>query len=116
MIKSEHKEYFALTDFVNQQLSKEGIEEIVFESHEAIYEDILEFPINKLLDIKDDRQFLYEAYYKILDRIIDDKSFVHYSSQLENNHVTRKKLIKILFASDERKIKQTNIIFDDGSL
>jgi hypothetical protein len=99
---------------VNKNFSKNNLDEIVFESFETIDETILAFPIEIILNIESDKQFIYEVYYKILDRIIDKKSYKYYYNQLQNENITREDLINIIFDSNERKIKQTNIIFSDG--
>jgi hypothetical protein len=109
-----YDEYIKLTSIVNQNLVDNNLDEIVFESFDATSKNILAFPIEALLNIESDEQFLYEVYYKMLDRIIDEKSYKYYHNQLKYKKITRNDLINVIFNSDERKIKQTNILFDNG--
>ena len=106
------KEYELLTNLVNDNLRKNDCKEIIFENYEIIDFNIYKFPISLLLKIDDNKQFIYEAYYKILDRIVDDESFNRLLNQLNNNKISKEKIIRNLFNSEERRAKQTNIIRD----
>ena len=104
--------YDSLTEFVNSNLASNGLNTLIFERNENLTFSIYNFPYSKLLSIQNDVEFLYEAYYKILDRIVDETSLIHLSSKLRAKQITKKIVINSLFNSSERKIKKTSIDFD----
>ena len=55
-------EYNKLTQLVNDNLKNSSQRIIVFELEENLNESIYNFPYKKLINIKDNEQFLYEAY------------------------------------------------------
>ncbi|MGR5220939.1 DUF4214 domain-containing protein [Vibrio parahaemolyticus] len=104
--------YDSLTEFVNSNLASNGLNTLIFERNENLTFSIYNFPCSKLLSIQNDVEFLYEAYYKILDRTIDEASLIHLSSKLKSKQITKKSVINSLFNSSERKVKKTLIDFE----
>ena len=104
--------YNRLTSIVNKNLSEENMEEIIFENYDNLDISIYDYPLSKLLKIDDNREFLYECYYKMLDRIIDNNNLNHLLIKLENREVSREVIIQNMFKSPERKNKNTYIDFD----
>ena len=104
-------EYHALTEFVNTNLKQHGRQKIVFETAENISENIFQFPITKLLAIPTDSDFVYEIYYKILDRMIDEHTKKYFLTLLKYKTLSREDMIKDLVKSEERKRKKTKLIY-----
>lgn len=102
--------YSLLVGLVNENLKKAGCEAIYFESYDNLSESIYKFPVQKLLEIKNDAEFVREVYFKMLDRPVDMRSYNHLVSALKKKTLSRKDVIKNVFLSDERKIKQTFLI------
>lgn len=108
-------EYQALTTLVNKNLNTNGQKSIVFETIENISENIFAFPVSKLLSISSNADFIYEIYYKILDRMIDEHTFRYFLTLLKYNLLSREDLIKDIIKSEECKKKKTKIIFNKES-
>lgn len=104
------KDYVLLQEIVNSNLRDYGLDEIHFEKYEGTTYSIFAFPKSYLLNIENNKDFLYESYYKILDRIIDQASFVNLYQQLESGRVSRLTILKSLSDSKERAIKKTKLI------
>ncbi len=111
MIEAKDR-YDKLTSIVNNNLAEYNINSIVFENYDNLNISIYNYPLRKLLNITEDREFLYEVYYKILDRIIDINTLNHLLLKLKNKDIKREKIINNIFNSPERKKKNTNIDFD----
>ncbi|SHO80459.1 hypothetical protein MNB_SV-15-1327 [hydrothermal vent metagenome] len=110
---SEAKErYNRLISIVNSNLSNHNINNITFENYDNLDISIYNYPLSKLLSIDDDKEFLYEVFYKILDRIIDKNTLNHLLLKLKNREIKREKIIKNIFNSQERIIKNTYIDFN----
>ncbi len=107
-----YNEYEKLIKIINHNFKENGLRTLVFESYTNLEETIYDFPSQKLLCIKDNTKFLYEAYYKILDRVIDDRSYLILMKQLEENRISKLKIIENLCNSEECKIKKTSIQFE----
>lgn len=104
------EQYEKLTNIVNQNLLADNKEMITFETYENINFNIYEFPLERLLAISDNKQFLYEACYKILDRIIDINSYNNFIEALNSGSATKASIINNLCNSKECKRKKTKII------
>jgi len=104
-------EYQALTDLVNANLQKHGRQKIVFETVENLSENIFHFPIEKLLSIPSDSDFVYEIYYKILDRMIDEHTKKYFLTLLKYKTLSREDMIKDLVKSEECIRKKTKLIY-----
>ena len=111
MIEAKNR-YDKLTSIVNNNLAEHNINSIVFENYENLHISIYNYPLSKLLNIAEDKEFLYECYYKILDRMIDNNNLNHLLLELENGNVSRETIINNIFNSPERKKKNTYIDFD----
>lgn len=107
-------EYEKLINIVNNNLEVNNYPKITFELYDNLFEDIYNLKIEKLLAINSDSYFLSEVYFKVLNRPIDTDPFNSLLSELQKNKKSRKLIIKNIFNSNERKIKKTNIIFNDG--
>jgi len=109
-------EYIKLTKLVNNNLRNSSLDAIIFELEENLNESIYNFSYRRLVSIEDNEQFLYEAYYKILDRVIDMPSYEKLYSQIENHKISKEKIIKNLINSEEAKIKKTYVLFNSKEL
>jgi len=104
--------YNRLTSIVNKNLSQQNMEEIFFENYDNLDISIYDYPLSRLLSIDNDREFLYECYYKMLDRMIDNNNLNHLLVKLGNGSVSREVIIQNIFKSPERKNKNTYIDFE----
>ncbi|WKT00463.1 cytochrome P450 [Gallibacterium salpingitidis] len=106
-----NEEYDKLIKIVNDNLESSDRNKIIFELFSTLSFNIYEFPYEQLLEIQDDSQFLYEVYYKILDRIIDSDSYYRLLKQLLDNKLSKEEIITLISNSKEAEIKKTNLVF-----
>ena len=83
---------------------------IHFEHPQGLAYSIFSYPKQELLDIEDAEEFIRESFYKILDRAVDENNFKKYVPLIKNKKLSKEDLLKELYASGERTIKQTQII------
>lgn len=107
--KNIERQYGFLVSIVNDNLKNKEIHQLVFEKYDGLYEDIFNFPIKKLLNVEDNSSFIYEAYYKILDRVVDKDSYHRFLGLLNDKKVTKDQIISTLSNSKERMLKKTNL-------
>ena len=106
--------YILLTQYVNDNLLQKSHKEITFEYLTNLDENIHAFPIEKLMSILDDKTFIYEVYYKLLNRMIDTMRVDELLHILKNgNETTRIQIIKDVYNSKERQGKNTQLIFTE---
>ena len=106
--------YLLLTQYVNVNLLKVSRNQITFRFFENLNENIHAFPIEKLMNISNDRLFIYEVYYVILNRLIDNNRVDELLHILrDSNESARMQIIKDAYNSKERQVKNTKIIFNE---
>ena len=105
------EQYRNLTNIVNANLARADAKPVVFERYDSLYFSIYNFPLSQLLLIKDDSEFLHQAYYKMLDRVIEPELFVNYLNLMTKGSVSRVDIINGINSSHERKMKKTQIDF-----
>lgn len=82
---------------------------IHFEESKGLPYSIFNYPIDKLLEIEGVEKFIYECFFKILDRDVDEKNLNRYKKELTSGRLTKTGLIKALSNTGERKIKMTGM-------
>jgi len=106
--------YLLLTQYVNANLLKASRNKMTFNLFENLGENIHAFPIEKLMSIANDRLFIYEVYYVILNRLIENNKASELLRILRGgNELTRMQIIKGTYNSKERQVKNTKIIFNE---
>ena len=113
---SYQDEYRALIEITNSNLQESGQAQIVFENPDNIFANIFALPIESLLEIESDRDFIFEVYYKVLDRTIDDSTLSYLLSLLKYKVTNRVDIIKNVASSHECKVKRTKVIFQEDSI
>ncbi len=112
---SYQDEYKALIEITNSNLQESGQAQIVFENPNNIFANIFALPIENLLEIESDREFIFEVYYKILDRAIDESTLSYLLSLLKYKVTNRVDIIKNVTNSHECEVKKTKVIFQEES-
>jgi len=84
-------------------------EKIHFETPEGLPYSIFSYPKDKLLEIQGVDDFIYECFFKILDRDVDEMNLKRYKKALISGKLTKEGLIKALLNTSERGIKMTGI-------
>jgi len=84
-------------------------DELFLDIPESISFDIQNYPVERLLNIQDNEIFIRECYFKILDRHVDQSSFVKYLDVINTGKTTKLDLIKKLNDSYEGKIRGTGL-------
>lgn len=103
--------YKKLCKYTNNKLcSYDPNAKIHFERADGLLYSVFSYPKEKLIAIKDSDEFIRECFYKILDRTVDDYNFNKYHKALQANTISRDDLISELYQSNERDIKQTDLI------
>lgn len=94
------------------KLSEKVLKEVDIKTEFVDFIDcnILDMEYKILLEIKDNKLFLIEAYFKILDRPIDEKSLIHYLSMLDKTKISKTEIIGKLLNSAERKNKFKSVL------
>lgn len=101
--------YKKMIEIVNKN-SKERLE---FERADGIEYSIFNYPASKLLGLKNHRDFIKEAYYKVLDRPVDEENLEILFLQLDGGGVSRDKILHLLCVSTEAKAKKTKIDWEN---
>jgi len=102
--------YEKLCEITNENFnSYNQNENIHFETAMGLDFSIFNYPENKLLEIEETETFIYECFYKILDRVVDDENFIKYKNLLNSGQLSKKGLIKEISNSGECQIKMTGL-------
>ena len=83
--------------------------ELHFETSKGLQYSVFNYPEEKLLEIQGVENFIYECFFKILDRDVDEMNLNRYKKALTSGKLTKKGLIKALSNTNERKIKMTGL-------
>jgi len=102
--------YENLCQLTADNLSKDhSLKKIHFESSIGLNYSIFDYPEKILLEIEGTEAFIYECFYKILDRNVDENNLKRYKKLINSGLLTKEQLIKEIFQSNERKIKMTGL-------
>ena len=101
----KNKIYENITTFMNENSSIQ----IYFEKSDSLAYSIYDYPAFKLLRIDNMEEFIKEAYYKILDRPIDEKDLKHLQNNLRNNVIAKQNFLKSLESTKEAIVKNTKL-------
>lgn len=82
---------------------------IHFERPEGLCYSIFNYPVKVLLEIEGTEDFIRECFYKILDRVVDEKNLNKYLNEISSERMTREGFIKEIYQSNERAIKMTGL-------
>ena len=88
-------------------------ERLEFERADGIEYSIFNYPVSKLLGLESHRDFIKEAYYKVLDRPVDDKNLEILFLQLDGGGVSREVILNSLINSTEASSKKTKINWEN---
>jgi len=83
--------------------------EIHFETSKGLPSSVFNYPKDKLLEIQGVEKFIYECFFKILDRDVDKMNLDRYKKALMSGKLTKEGLITALLNTSERGIKMTGI-------
>jgi len=89
--------------------SYDPTDKIHFETSKGLLYSIFNYPKDRLLEIQGVEEFIYECFFKILDRDVDKMNLNRYKSALISGKLTKEGLIAALLNTSERGIKMTGI-------
>lgn len=105
-------QYNALVNLVNNNLAFYNMEPIDSDLYENLYMDLYHCSEKALLSIKDNADFIKEVFLKLLNRSIDKPHLNSLLERMNTGKIDRKAFIKDVYNSNERRVKNTDIVFD----
>lgn len=96
------KIYKKLTELVKDNIVGNENELISFELASGLKYSIFDYPVETLLSIEKNEDFIYECYFKLLDRSVDLSNFTNLLNALNNDRITREDILKNIYDSRER--------------
>ena len=83
--------------------------ELHFETSKGLQYSVFNYPEEKLLEIQGVENFIYECFFKILDRTVDNENLKKYIQEIDAQRISREAFITEIYNTNERKIKMTGL-------